>query len=676
MKHLFVLAALGLILGGCRKELLPSKSEKVLQQAAREGEGEPIRTSEFAYCEGKLPIGGGQGYQEIFQPEEATIYIDAAALNDPMLGGLKGIIENAGAGDIIYIDDVLQINLAGIPTIDVPGGVSIVSGRGNGASLGARLYNSTDTTHGIEFDLTGDNVRFSGLRIEGPWWWATLCQDPNDFDHSARMAICTNRYDNLRIDNCELYAWPYSPVRIGKLELSDPSMGNVIENCYIHANIAVGYGYGVVVVNGFATLSANVFASNRHDISCAGTAGAGFEALCNNIMPGGTEANFESHRSQQNGVSNVGPDAGKFFWIHHNRFYATHKFNVHIEGRPEYQCRVENNIFSRSSPATAIQQGREDGTGFKWFFGNMLVFNNIYHDYRYLGAYVSETWSNAEYDHVLWLSEGNLTSDPTWCNIGEDATRSRMDYQVGDFNGDGLTDIYRNDNTEGPDHTGHYIPVTITSASAGYNTPWTLLHTTGYFADEVHIGEFTGDNKTDAFIYDGGAWWMSDGFNTTWANINTAPWGPPNISFGKFTSDAVTDVFRANGTDMLVSSAGVSSWSTVANSGYTTPNLYTEGDFDGNGLSDVFLGDGITWYVALNPNGGILSSWQAIASSGYSTGDLLFGDLNRDGKTDVISKQGIDWMVSLTNAPSSSNTWKHVTTSHFPRSTFPWGSLQ
>lgn len=682
MNKLFTyLVGSALLLCSCKKELLLNPEEEPVLSSNREGEvyGE-YGSSPFAYCEKYPgPIGGGDGYPYIIQSLEANIIISSSDPNN-----FKSTVESAPAGSVIYIKDELIIDVTNMPPILVPGNITIASGRGNNGSQGAMIY-AGDIESGDVFQMTGNHIRFTGLRLRGPWQSIDKAETLGG-DYSARTCIRTFNYDALEVDNCAIYGWPYAGVAVGPEGPGDGSNDNNLHNNYFYNNIARGLGYPVVVCNGSANISANIFKNNRHSIASSGYKGSSYEASCNNVLApdanviSGVYADFDVHGENVNSISNHGPMAGKFFWIHHNRFYASHDYNIDLGGKPENQCRIENNIFTRKNPTEAIvQRNNQYGTENHW--GNILAFNNIYNNDRYIGTYLSEKWSHSRSDnvvHIAWASENKF-----WYNIGSGTYAGMRDYTFGDFDGDGKTDILKNVNSAVTPFVAYAIPIELTSLSQGMNTGWgNALHTTGYYIDELFFGEFTGDAKTDMFLADGSEWLVSSGCAGAWSSVANSAYQRPDISIGRYNNDNQTDVFFGDGTEFLVSNSGVpyfSTWNTIATSSHIAQELYTEGDFDGDGHSDVFLPILGEWHVAFNPNGSTLSSWAVIATSSYPLSQLHFGDINRDNKTDVIVQDGPDWYVSLStsmpNSPGLSSAWKRLDELNFPRMSFPYGDL-
>ena len=73
----------------------------------------------------------------------------------------------------------------------------------------------------------------------------------------------------------------------------------------------------------------------------------------------------------------------------------------------------------------------------------------------------------------------------------------------------------------------------------------------------------------------------------SWQEINTSGYGVSELGFGNFDGNGVTDVFRAGGGKWYVSYDGTGPWQEINTSGYGLAELHL-GDFDGNGTTDVF----------------------------------------------------------------------------------------
>ena len=109
----------------------------------------------------------------------------------------------------------------------------------------------------IMFQVTGDNVTFRNLRIEGA---------VKSHESGSGTGIYIYNCRNVTIEGCELF---YHRMAVWFAE----SQGLVV-NCYIHRNYRNGYGYGVCIVGTSMTTGGSQvtvlkceFALNRHDIA-------------------------------------------------------------------------------------------------------------------------------------------------------------------------------------------------------------------------------------------------------------------------------------------------------------------------------------------------------------------------------------------------------------------------
>lgn len=97
--------------------------------------------------------------------------------------------------------------------------------------------------------------------------------------------------------------------------------------------------------------------------------------------------------------------------------------------------------------------------------------------------------------------------------------------------------------------------------------------------------------------------------------------------------------------DAILNKGDSSKLSVTDDNQFNAPNPTTRlgvGDFDGDGLDDLFLATGKAWYYS--PAG--IGEWRLINTQKDMVGSLLFGDFDGDGRTDVFTQHGFDWVVS------------------------------
>ncbi len=245
----------------------------------------------------------------------------------------------------------------------------------------------------------------------------------------------------------------------------------------------------------------------------------------------------------------------------------------------------------------------------------------------------------------VYLSNGNGTFTPTMYgpntpidyNSASSISTSLQRIRFGDFNGDGMTDVYRINGAGSSTADTVYLSKgngTFQQLKSGPNTYIKNggLEKTNFSLGSVKLGDFNGDGMTDVYYIRG--WnsslpdyvYLSKGDGTfTSANIGPSTYidgasyekansTVSRIKFGDFNGDGLTDVYRIYGVNTMADSIYLSKGDgtfTSKLSGPKTPigskNLeYTNldikrirfGDFNGDGMTDVYrirgLGGGPT----------------------------------------------------------------------------------
>jgi hypothetical protein len=233
------------------------------------------------------PYGGGAGYFPIIGSEESDIVINSNDFNF-----LKTAIANASYGDIIYVNDDLQIEIPKGGTLTIPNGVTLASGRGRNGSQGALIFsnNFLDTDYSFNYPaiIAGDDVQITGLRLRGP------DSTSSSLNYGKQAVGIKQQYTkNMEVHNCEIYNWYVTGIYIIN------SDGANIHHNYIHNNQNPHIGYGICNRNKTDTrIAYNIFNRNRHDI--AGVKNTNMEppsytAKYNLIGPDGISHRFDMH---------------------------------------------------------------------------------------------------------------------------------------------------------------------------------------------------------------------------------------------------------------------------------------------------------------------------------------------------------------------------------------------
>ncbi len=310
-------------------------------------------------------------------------------------------------------------------------------------------------------------------------------------------------------------------------------------------------------------------------------------------------------------------------------------------------------------------------------------------------------WNTGTTDVYLSQGDGTFAASilgPSLLVANPDTPWSPLDLKrvrLGDFNGDGKTDILRLSgwNTGTTDvylsQGDGTFSTSILGPSLGVTNPdaWAALDLA-----RVQVGDFNGDGKTDILRLSG--WntgttdvYLSQGDGTFAASIlgpsllvanPDTPWSTLDLNrvrLGDFNGDGKTDILRLSGwntgtTDVYLSQGdGTFAASVLGPSlGVTNPDTWAAldlarvqvGDFNGDGktdilrlsgwntgTTDVYLsqGDGTFAPATLGP-----SLLVANPDTPWSTLDLnrvRLGDFNDDGKTDILRLSG--WNTGTTD---------------------------
>lgn len=559
--------------------------------------------------------GGGTGYPDIVDPRWPVVEIVSTRAE------LESALELATPGDVIYVGDEAKIDISGA-SLCIPGGVWLSGGRGRDGSPGGLLF-STETTSTPVLRACGDDVRITGLRILGvdsgqcPLEYPDACTG-EDRTGGRNCRDCTppsagiqaRGFDGLEVDNCELAGWSYVAV-----SLSD-AVDVLVHHNHIHHTQRQGLGYGVVLMRGgdglvTALVEWNRFDYNRHVIAGSGEPGQDYEARNNLVLPHANGHVFDMHGENEN-TDNGSELAGGEILIHHNTVLVADQYALVVRGRPEHGSWLYSNCLARSGSSTAALQ--------RHFFGNFHV------DESPTGGARNEYGRRAaDCETVRFCTSAGAVGPWTY---GATSTYGASSLGVGDFDGDGLTDIFRTDGE-----------AWWWSRSA--REGWARLNTSSNGLESLAFGDFDGDGATDVFRATGSEWRVSDGGSSRWRTLRAATETLGELGFGDFDGDGSTDLFAANGSEWRWSSGGSTAWARLNASRAPLENLGF-GDFDGDGATDVFHTTGSAWEFS---SGG-RHPWESLNSSSYHVTALVIEDLDGDGRADVLRSGSNGWHVS------------------------------
>ena len=180
--------------------------------------------------------------------------------------------------------------------------------------------------------------------------------------------------------------------------------------------------------------------------------------------------------------------------------------------------------------------------------------------------------------------------------------------------------------------------------------------------DKLKVGDFDGDGLEDLFLATGTAWYYSPGGTAEWRFLSAKEETADKLLFGDFDCDGRTDVFtqvfdRQSGRfNWMVSWAGVSPWEKINDSQWSITDFYV-GDFVGDCRADVFFARGDQWFVSDGGRGAFIPYGTSNALSSLKVQDLAFGHFDNDNqfgddkKIDVVGVANNQWMVVFAQDP-------------------------
>lgn len=580
------------------------------------------------------PIGGGEGYREIF-PEEMADHIvsDQSGLKKLFDGIEDEENKEAHEGDIVFVDDSFEITDSTTFEINVDN-ITIASNRGVGGSPGAEIRSSTEGDK--LFVVNANNFRMTGLKITGP------NPGTEETDLSRGIELIG---ENSQIDNCEFSGWSHAAI-------SFFSKGGMAKHNDIHDNQRTGFGYGILVRRGASVvIEGNTFDFNRHAIATGGNNSSNDTSYIirfNIFKPNHTHLPVDSHFIDGDEF----PESYvTYASIHHNSFYTTESSvcitcgQIGIEGVPGGEVKIFNNWFvgNPSTYPNVTQRPNGSGPDITSGFTNITVYQNTNQpdDWGYHQFFPSDRkkavdldgdsivdridfQSLSPFDFVASLFElaTGWSSDDAWDGNGSDIGMTR--YKTGDFNGDGKTDILS--------HESNYKLLVWLSTGTNFDPSPGHWATNGgdVHAERYRIGDFDGNGKADLLeIGSSGGFhiWLSTGAAFSYSG----QWG----SNGGSVPESDLDRFRL-------------------------------GDFNGDGKTDIvkFASDYKFYIWLAQPN----KSFSSEGSWGENGGDIggkryKVGDFNGDNMSDIMSLENSDvaatfyWLSEGDEFSSSPTIW-------------------
>ncbi len=246
---------------------------------------------------------------------------------------------------------------------------------------------------------------------------------------------------------------------------------------------------------------------------------------------------------------------------------------------------------------------------------------------------------------LLGNGDGTFTVSPQgafYTNYGNDPV------VAGDFNGDGFPDLAVSG--------GYYLVILLGKGDGTFTQ--VPVTTTNIFEAAVFLSldtaDLNGDGLSDLLIADGGPHQVSVYLSNGDGTFTKAPGTPISLNSatllttGDYNGDGKLDlalslygassqvaVFLGNGDGSFQASPNLTS-STIG----ITPFLFTTGDFNGDGIADLFLGaqiNGTTISVLQGKGDGTFSEISIGSAALPCCSSATTADFNSDGATDVAS---------------------------------------
>jgi hypothetical protein len=575
----------------------------------------------------------------------------------------------------------VAIDLSSYPPLILPAGVTLRGGR-RGTNIGSQLkLTLSGPRDGISplvgpacdglcmIQIHGDYVRVTGLLLTGQSrtteeyveqavgvWVDSHANHPMS-NYSTLPTESSTQYIAM-VDHNELSDWESAGVRVeGGHERnvslnSCPSIDNdqntqanvLVTRNFMHHNTRNGDGYGTVIDNGGrARILGNIFWMNRHAIAGDGEPHDEYQAWYNFVLStapvydngwfgGKHEQDFDMHGTAQD-ADYFGGLAGTVD-IAGNTFLGNNRPNFSNRGKNCYISYFRDNV---TQHVTGFYERTDGPIDMEGADGVDLVFVGpdtpaspvTTAPYVQAPAGFEVEALNNQYGNS---STGYL--DPT------------ASLRVGDFDGDGLDDVFLATGT-----AWYFSPAAVAE--------WRLLSPKTEKPDALLLGDFDGDGRTDVVKKSGNYLMVSWGGTSDWELLNSNPTSAQiaDMAVGNFSGDAREDIFWADGQTWWVSDHGAAAFVRTGTSSFRVPNLRF-GDFTGRGQTDVFSVVGGRWQVRYRA----ASIWTPlpvslpVLSTDSVVGNIVVADFTGDGRADIatssLTNSGYVWQISGSGATS------------------------
>ena len=172
----------------------------------------------------------------------------------------------------------------------------------------------------------------------------------------------------------------------------------------------------------------------------------------------------------------------------------------------------------------------------------------------------------------------------------------------------------------------------------GGTAPLIPLTTSPVPIADLRFGDFDGDGLTDIFRTVRGQWSVWYGSTRAWTPAQTSSKAVSELLFGEFDEVRGTDVAGVNAAGWQLSSGATRRWARLNGRLTRSFSSAVAADFDGNGRTDIAIGDGQTWRLSRDGRGRLTSLRRGAPNPPYPPlKRLLIGRFDGGTRAGVVS---------------------------------------
>jgi len=234
---------------------------------------------------------------------------------------------------------------------------------------------------------------------------------------------------------------------------------------------------------------------------------------------------------------------------------------------------------------------------------------------------------------VIWQMSSGGTDTWERLNRRSPLTRKMEDLLVGDFDGDGISDIFRANGNNWVMFSGGKEEMEILEAAVTIK------------AQNLKLGDFDGDGITDVLNATGSIWRYASGGKKPWIILKENTAELEKLYIGDFDGDNIDDIAVISAQKVKYASKGTGDFQFVEGRTYQEFGFLI-GDFNGDGQADIFNGNGNNWRILYSAS----DRWRILRAQETTTNELNVGHFNLvdgagnvDKEADVFKATGEDW---------------------------------